>query len=225
MATEVSLMASLNPYHLPVILVAVIGVCVVGVGAWGVSEVYPEYTYIVNGPEDPYYDFDEQRNQPIQFEELSDTGQEAFLASLNGDGSYDSSEKASTIKISGDKQEANYVEYNGQIYEFIAWAPPAGSGAAVTICALISLLGIGIILLAFRLKKKGSFIFPTALNAGVFASSVTFLTHHGNIYYVNFPWSYLMILLTPLLTWRLLRRIERDYDVSFSHRMRGEAYQ
>lgn len=164
----------LTPYHLPAVLLAVVGIGVLGsVGVQLYDLSWPEYSHAVvevTGSEVP--DDEEIR----RLETLSEPVREAFLRALRSDGAYETTTGVPAFTYPSDTVSSGntyYIRYDGRLYRLTTLSGGPGRGLAVGIFVSF-VVPIGLLLLV---AGAGAFTFdrpkyPAALLVGVVAAGV-----------------------------------------------------
>lgn len=215
-------MDSFTPYDLPAIVFSLLGVGLLVLGCGLMYDTVPDepkYSYSVEELEDPLSDSDAE---VIQFGNLSETGQKAFLESLHHNRSYHSDERASEITISSDYRIENHIEYRNQTYVFVADTNYTGWWLLLFMvggCAAI--VGLFAIPLGVWFVRNNEFKLPTAILTGVLALGLLRLIMVFDP--IEPPPTYdtiaRLLLLVPVLSWLVLSWLEWYWNTSFSQRM------
>ncbi|WP_265108847.1 hypothetical protein [Halosolutus halophilus] len=214
-------MDSFTPYHLPVILLALLGVSALVLGGsmmYGVSEFNPEYHYSVNEYGESSSN---SHREVIQFTDLSETGQEVFLEALDK-GRYTTNQELSEFTISSKYPDEKRVIYQDQTYVFKGSTDYNSWWVLVFIIyGFIAGLGVIAMLLGGFSMKHNRFKLPTtALSAALVIGlqlniELELIEQLPRVSGTIF----LVLLCSSALVWGLLWGIERHWSLSFSQRM------
>lgn len=216
-------MVSVTPYHLPAIILMLLGGSALVMGGGGMYRAVPDgpaYHYSVSEPDEPLSDSDAE---VIQFTYLSETGQEVFLEALD-EGEYNTNKEATEIDIGSDYTASHYVEYQDQTYVFHAATNHSGWWMlGVIILGFVATIGLITLLVGGWFVKNHHFKLPTAILSGFLASillrEIILLTTEPPRSADNPLLAILVIPTVGILIWYLLTRVERQWETSFSQRM------
>lgn len=216
-------MVSVTPYHLPAIILMLLGISALVIGGVMVYDAVPDepkYQYSVSEPDDPPSD---SFREVIQFTDLSETGQDLFLEALN-EGEYHSDEEATEVRIGTDTRGINYVEYQDQTYVFDAATNYSGWWRlSVIISGLVATIGLIALLFGSWSVMNNEFKLPTAFLSGLLVAgllrAIIIITTEPPRPADNPAILALMIPTVGILIWYLLTRAEQHWDLSFSQRM------
>lgn len=216
-------MVSITPYHLPAIILMLLGTSALvmgGVGMYTAVPDGPKYQYSVSEPDEPpsYSDRD-----VIQFTDLSETGKEMFLKAVEN-GEYHSNEEATEVTIGTDTRGINYVEYQNQTYVFDAATNYSGWWKlGLILFGIVATIGLITLLSGGWFVKNNHFKLPSALLSGLLAAgllrSIILITTEPPRPRNSPAILALVIPTVGILIWYLLTRAEQHWETSFSQRM------